>query len=317
MVGFDGCRLLLGHSALWWERTSAFFDSAGVQCSMTWGFPSFEENFCSILFLKLAEKVKKPSWLKSPRVVFGLAFDSCLTLTWAVKTLGKVTSPRHENWFWVSLSGTEKVTRHCDFASWSRYLKISEASAGVEVRYNIQNMLEGFICKVKCKISVLSERREYCWTKRCQAAQGKILFLKNFGVRLRMRASSVYEPIVWVSGRDWNLGDSPGVASSLLRDGATLTATLSANPWGIELFFIGRLFKEWGGNFRLSPCYKRPLMMFLSFFVVFWSTWWVTDEFWEIWMGKKSMLVFELTVLVQSSFGWFEWAETGGHLGLF
>ena len=169
-------------------------------------------------------------------------------------------------------------------------------------------MRKGFTCKVKCKISVLSEWREYCWTKRCQAAQSKFLFLKNFGVRLRMRASSVYEPIVWVSGRDWNLGDSPGVASSLLRDGATLTATLSANPWGIKSFFIRTLFKEWGGNFRLSPCYKRPLMMFLSFFVVFWSTWWVTDEFWEIWMGKKSMLVFELTVLVQSSFGWFEWA---------
>ena len=99
IVGFDGCRLLLGHSALWWERTSAFFDSAGVQCSVTWGFSSFEENFCSILFVKLAENVKKPGWLKSPRVVFGLAFDSCLTLTWAVKTLGKVTSPRHENWF--------------------------------------------------------------------------------------------------------------------------------------------------------------------------------------------------------------------------
>ena len=30
---------------------------------------------------------------------------------------------------------------------------------------------------------------------RCQAAQGKILFLKNFGVRLRMRASPVYEPM--------------------------------------------------------------------------------------------------------------------------
>ena len=89
-----------------------------------------------------------------------------------------------------------------------------------------------------------------------------------------------------MSGRDWNLGDSPGVANSLLRDGTTLTATLSANPWGIELFFIGRLFKEWGGNFRLSPCDKRPLMMFPYFFVVFWSyigelrcTWWVTDEF--------------------------------------
>ena len=47
----------------------------------------------------LAENVKKPGWLKSTRVVFGLAFDSLLTLTWAVKTLGKVTSPRHENWF--------------------------------------------------------------------------------------------------------------------------------------------------------------------------------------------------------------------------
>ena len=105
-----------------------------------------------------------------------------------------------------------------------------------------------------------------------------------------MRASSVYEPIVWVSGRDWNLGDSPGVASSLLRDGATLTATLSANPWGIELFFIGRLFKEWGGNFRLSPCNKRPLMVFPYFFVVFWSylhwrteihlvsNWWVLGD---------------------------------------
>ena len=132
-------------------------------------------------------------------------------------------------------------------------------------------MHKGFLRKVKCKISVLIEWREYCWTNRCQAAQGKILFLKNFGVRLRMRASSVYEPIVWVSGRDWNLGDSPGVANSLLRDGTTLTATLSANPWGIELFFIGRLFKEWGGNFRLSPCDKRPLMMFPYFFVVFWS----------------------------------------------
>ena len=117
MVGFDGCRLLLGHSALWWERTSAFFDSAGVQCSVTGGFSSFEENFCSILFVKLAENVKKPDGLKSTRVVFGLAFDSLLTLTWAVKTLGKVTSPRHENWFGTSFSENKEVTRHCVFQS--------------------------------------------------------------------------------------------------------------------------------------------------------------------------------------------------------
>ncbi len=81
-----------------------------------------------------------------------------------------------------------------------------------------------------------------------------------------MRASFVYEAIVWVSGRDWNQGDSPGVASSLLRDGATLTGSLSANPWGIESFFIRTLFKELGGNFRLSPCYERPLMI-VSFFL--------------------------------------------------
>jgi len=117
IVGFDGCRLLLGHSALWWERTSAFFDSAGVQCSVTGGFSSFEENFCSILFVKLAENVKKPDGLKSTRVVFGLALDSLLTLTWAVKTLGKVTSPRHENWFGTSFSEKKEVTRHCVFQS--------------------------------------------------------------------------------------------------------------------------------------------------------------------------------------------------------
>ena len=107
----------MGHSTLWWERTSAFFDSAGVQCSVTGGFSSFEENFCSILFVKLAENVKKPGWLKSTRVVFGLAFDSLLTLTWAVKTLGKVTSPRHENWFGTSFSEKKEVTRHCVFES--------------------------------------------------------------------------------------------------------------------------------------------------------------------------------------------------------
>ena len=176
-------------------------------------------------------------------------------------------------------------------------------------------MRKGFTCKVKCKISVLREWREFCWTKRCQAAQSKFLFLKNFGVRLRMRASFVYELIVWVSGRDWNQRDSPGVASSLLRDGATLTASLSANPWGIESFFIRTLFKEWGGNFRLSPCYEKPLMIVSFFFVVYWSTGElktgkqlvrVTGEFWEIWIGKKSMLVFEMTVLEQSPLGWFE-----------
>ncbi len=43
--------------------------------------------------------MQKSVSVKSPRVVFGLALDSCLTLTWAVKALEKVTSPRHENWF--------------------------------------------------------------------------------------------------------------------------------------------------------------------------------------------------------------------------
>ena len=69
------------------------------RCSMTRGFPSFGRKFCSILFLKVGQKMQKSVWLKSPRVVFGLALDSCLTLTWAVKALEKVTSPRHENWF--------------------------------------------------------------------------------------------------------------------------------------------------------------------------------------------------------------------------
>jgi hypothetical protein len=177
-----------------------------------------------------------------------------------------VTSPRHENWFGTSFSEKTEVTRHCVFESWSRYLKNSEASAEIEVRYNTQNMHKGFLRKVKCKISVLSEWREYCWTKRCQAAQGKILFLKNFGVRLRMRASSVYEPMFECQGETGIWGIHPGVASYLLRDGTTLTATLSANPWGIESFFIRTLFKEWGGNLRLSPCYGRPLMI-VSFFL--------------------------------------------------
>ena len=99
----------------------------------------------------------------------------------------------------------------------------------------------------------------------------------------------MYKLIVWVSGRNWNCADSSGVASSLLRDGATLTATLSANPWGIESFFIRALLKEWGGNLRLSPCCERPLMI-VSFFLCSFliqlpmfgelrCTWWVTDEF--------------------------------------
>ena len=180
-------------------------------------------------------------------------------------------------------------------------------------------MRKGFTCKVKCKISVLREWREFCWTKRCQAAQSKFLFLKNFGVRLRMRASSVYEPIVWVSGRDWNLGDSPGVASSLLRDGATLTATLSANPWGIESFFIRTLFKEWGGNFRLSPCYKRPLMIvsfFLCSFLIYnlVSNWWVLGDlngqevYAGVWVDCACAVTFWLV--------WVSW-DWVGHLGLF
>ena len=94
-----------------------FFISLVTICSVTGGFSSFEENFCSILFVKLAENVKKPDGLKSTRVVFGLAFDSLLTLTWAVKTLGKVTSPRHENWFGTSFSEKKEVTRHCVFQS--------------------------------------------------------------------------------------------------------------------------------------------------------------------------------------------------------
>ena len=50
-----------------------------------------------------------------------------------------------------------------------------------------------------------------------------------------------------MSGRDWDHADSSGVAISL-SDGATLTAGLNANPWGIELlFFIKTLFKERGG----------------------------------------------------------------------
>ena len=59
-----------------------------------------------------------------------------------------------------------------------------------------------------------------------------------------MRASSVYEPMFECQGETGIWGIHPGVASYLLRDGTTLAATLSANPWGIELFFIGTLFKE-------------------------------------------------------------------------
>ena len=70
------------------------------------------------------------------------------------------------------------------------------------------------------------------------------MFLKNFGVRLRMRASSVYEPMFKCQGETGIWGIHPGVASYLLRDGTTLTATLSANPWGIESFFIRALLKE-------------------------------------------------------------------------
>ena len=151
-------------------------------CSVTGGFSSFGENFCSILFVKLAENVKKPGWLKSTRVVFGLAFDSLLTLTWAVKTLGKVTSPRHENWFGTSFSEKKEVTRHCVFQSWSRYLKNSEASAELEVRYNTLNMHKGFLRKVKCKISVLIEWREYCWTTDVRPHRVRFCFWKILGL---------------------------------------------------------------------------------------------------------------------------------------
>ena len=55
-----------------------------------------------------------------------------------------------------------------------------------------------------------------------------------------MRAGFMYKLIVYVSGRNWNCADSSGVASSLLSDGATLTAGLNANPWGIEFMFLSR-----------------------------------------------------------------------------
>ena len=79
----------------------------------------------------------------------------------------------------------------------------------------------------------------------------------------------MYKLIVYVSGRNWNCADSSGVASSLLRDGATLTASLSANPWGIELYFYQDASQRMRGNFRLSPCYEKPLVIVSFFFVVY------------------------------------------------
>ena len=130
----------------------------------------------------------------------------------------------------------------------------------------------------------------------------------------------MYKLIVWVSGRDWNHADSSGVASSLLSDGATLTAGLNANPWGIELlFFIKTLFKEWGGILGWAHAVKTFSNCLFFLCIVYWST--TTGE---LKLGE-SMLVekiagrmdwYDCAWTITFELFWVSW-DWVGHLGLF